>query len=382
MSTRTARHTNLDTVRGVAVLGILIMNGVAFGLTSSAYFNISSGGMATGLDWALGVFGEVFADQKFMGLFSLLFGASVLLFAERAERKGEAPVRLSLWRNALLLAIGVLHSVLWQGDILIAYALCSPALLLVRQWSGRALLVAGVVTFLLSPLWGWFVQGEIAVDALQAYWHPGEATASAGHSDLSDEVVVFIIIDGLIRALGMMLIGMGLYKTGVVTGQRSDVFYMRLGIVGVSVGTLLAGAGVAWVMSREFSPEVAFVGNVPNGLATIPMTLGYLGALTWLDRQYKGALIRKFRALGQMALTNYLSQTLLGLAILGMMPRDSVTRTTIWAFTLAVWALQLGWSERWLRDHRFGPLEWLWRCATYRRWEPLRVERVSADPPP
>jgi uncharacterized protein len=169
----------------------------------------------------------------------------------------------------------------------------------------------------------------------------------------------------------MMLVGMALYKMRIATGQRSPVFQLRMGIIGVAAGTALAGAGVVWVMSNDFSPDVAFIGNVPNGFATIAMALGYLGLLSWWDLHSDGMLAKRLRALGQMALTNYIAQTVLGLILLGTLPTEMVTRSVVWGFILVVWTLQLWWSERWLRGRRYGPLEWLWRSATHRRWEPL-----------
>ena len=139
----TGRITNLDTVRGVATLGILVMNAVSYGLPEAAYFNLDAAGSDTWLDWIVGVAGEILVDQKTMALFSLLFGAGIVVFADRAEAKGNRPVRLSLWRNLLLLAIGLGHTVLWEGDILVVYALCSPVLLALRKRSPRLLLTLG-----------------------------------------------------------------------------------------------------------------------------------------------------------------------------------------------------------------------------------------------
>ena len=108
-----ARITSLDLVRGVAVLGILLMNVVHFKFGRTPYLNLSAGGSESWLDWVVGIGGEILVDQKFMGIFSLLFGAGILLFIERAEARGGRPVLLNLWRNALLLGIGILHTLLW-----------------------------------------------------------------------------------------------------------------------------------------------------------------------------------------------------------------------------------------------------------------------------
>ena len=109
-----ARITSLDLVRGVAVLGILLMNAVSFRFGHAPYFNLSAGGSETWLDWVVGIFGEVFIDQKFMGLFSLLFGAGMILFIDRASRRGRRALLLNLWRNTLLLIMGVFHFLLWD----------------------------------------------------------------------------------------------------------------------------------------------------------------------------------------------------------------------------------------------------------------------------
>ena len=128
-----ARITSLDLIRGVAVLGILLMNAVSFKFGMAPYFNLGAGGSETWLDWAVGILGEVFVDQKFMGLFSLLFGARMILFIDRASGRGRRAVLLNLWRNALLLLIGVLHFLVWDGDVLMAYALASVFLIALRK---------------------------------------------------------------------------------------------------------------------------------------------------------------------------------------------------------------------------------------------------------
>ena len=132
---RGERITNLDTVRGIATLGILVMNAVSFGLAQPAYFNLDHSGSDHALDWIVGVLGEVFVDQKTMALFSMLCGAGIVVFADRAAAKGRRANWLSLWRNLLLLGIGLVHGWFWSGDILALYAVCAPVLLLLRKRS-------------------------------------------------------------------------------------------------------------------------------------------------------------------------------------------------------------------------------------------------------
>ena len=171
-----ARITSLDLIRGVAVLGILLMNAVSFGLGTAPAFNLSAGGSETWLDWAIGVFGEVFIDQKFMALFSMLFGAGMVLFIDRAAQKGKRAVLLNLWRNVLLLLIGALHFWLWDGDVLMIYAVSSVFLLALRKLPNRALIAIGLIVFGLSvaaTLWAQQL-ADAPGTSLAGLWTPGD----------------------------------------------------------------------------------------------------------------------------------------------------------------------------------------------------------------
>jgi uncharacterized protein len=362
------RNTTLDAVRGVAVLGILTMNAAAYGLEPSAYFNVDAGGNDTALDWLLGGAGEILFDQKFMGLFSLLFGAGIVLFADRAEARGRRPVLLSLWRNAVLLLIGILHSIVWDGDILVVYALCAPVLLGLRRLAPRTLIVLGTAVVLSSAVLAAVAQQSVDAGGGglgEGYWYEG--------GRLSDEVGLWLLTDFFLRALGMMLIGVALYRNGVITGERSERYYRGLARFGLGIGLPLAVAGFVWVAVEDFGPDVALVGSIPNTVATIPMALGYLAVITLWNGSGSGGLRVRVRATGRMALTNYLSQTALGVVVLrGLFDPGDLSRSGLAVFIAAVWALQLWWSPAWLARFRYGPAEWLWRSATYRRWQPLR----------
>ncbi|MCP3973074.1 MAG: DUF418 domain-containing protein [bacterium] len=362
-----SRNTNLDLIRGVAVMGILVMNAVSFGLTDAAYDNISADGMTTWLDWVIGVLGEVFVDQKFMGLFSALFGAGIVLFADRAKAKGQRAVLRSLWRNLLLLFIGFLHSLIWAGDILMVYALAAPILILARRLKPRTLYVLGVLIIMLSPALAAQAQTTIMPNGadLGSYW---------GVSELSNEALdLFLLVDSFARAIGMMLIGVGLYRTGIITGDRSPAFYRRLSAWGLGVGLPLAALGVVYLAANDFSPNVALLSLIPNTLGTVPIVLGYIGLIVLWNQRPETSLVVRLRAAGRMALTNYLSQSVIGVAVLTMLLGEvDLTRSMITVFVVGVWALQLWWSKAWLDRYRFGPAEWLWRSATYLRWQPLR----------
>ena len=366
----TQRITHLDTVRGVAILGILVMNGVSFGLGNSSYFDLSASNPQSALDWWLGGLGEVFADQKFMALFSLLFGASLLLFLDRVSGRTERPVQLALWRNTLLLLIGVVHTAVWTGDVLMVYALCAPVLLLLRNASARTLLALGLAVFSLSWVSAWGLASSDAA-AIVAVWSGQDGVPG------TDAASLWLVADMFSRAMGMMLVGMGLYRGGWLH-RPSGPHALWRSLFAIVAGAVVSGLGLWWVAENQFDTHAVVLGNLPNGLATIPMALGYAGVLRWWDERATGRSIERVRAVGRTALTNYLGQTAVGVTLALLVPSEWVSRSTIWLAILVIWVGQLWASEAWLSRFRMGPLEWAWRCATYRRFEPL--QRAVPDP--
>ena len=363
-----SRITSLDLIRGVAVLGILLMNVVAIKYGQVPYWNLSAGGSETWLDWSVGVFGEIFIDQKFLGLFSLLFGAGMMLFIDRASTRERHPVLLNLWRNSLLLGIGILHYQLWDGDVLMLYALASVILLSLRRLSPRTLVVVGAIIYLL-PVPG-YVLAQFVVDNynpdLAGIWRdPG--------AEIRDPVAMAMLFAYFSSGLGMILLGAGLYRQGFIQGSCSTRDYRIAAATGLGIGLPLAALGVAFVAWNDFSREVAFIGHIPNQLGTIPVTLGYMSLIVLWNKGGNNWLKSRLTAAGRMALTNYLTQTVLGVLALGVALGDvGVSRSGLLLFVLCVWIVQLWWSQAWLAHFRFGPAEWLWRVATYRRGQPLR----------
>lgn len=367
------RITSLDLIRGVAILGILAMNALAFGLDRAAYFNVSADGIGQPFDWVIGVLTMIFIDQKMMALFSLLFGVGVVIFAERAAAKNRRVVWLSLWRFALLFAVGMVHAALWLGDILGLYAMCAPAVLFLRKLPARILGAVGVALALVGTVTAPFFQPAVGDDHAEFgdFWF-----ADAGA--MGSTVETWFLLNAVGRALGFMLIGVALYRLGIVQGERNNAHYRRLALWGVGVGGAVTAVGSVLHIATDWSADTALIGTVPRGLGTIPMALGYMAAIILWNRSGSRHLER-FRNAGRMALTNYLTQTVIGLTMLGWMLADvDLTRTKIAVWIVGVWALQLWWSTWWLERFRYGPFEWAWRCGTYRSWQPLRRPRTSA----
>ena len=364
-----ARITSLDLIRGVAVLGILLMNAVSFKFGTSPYFNLNAGGSETALDWTVGIFGEIFVDQKFMGLFSLLFGAGMILFIDRAAQRGRRAVMLNLWRNALLLLIGILHYTLWIGDVLMVYAVSSVFLIALRNLKNKTLISVGVVSFALSAVCTLLVQSiaNATGDPLSGIW-------TAGQIDTNSPIPPLFLFGYFLRALGLILIGAGLYRTGFMNGTMSPKVYRTTAILGLAVGLPLAALGVIVTAANDYSREIAFIGQIPNTLGTIPASLGYMSLIIIWNNHGDSGFRRRLRAVGRMALTNYLAQTILGVLLLTMLLGDVgwVNRAAVLVFVFVVWAIQIWWSQAWLDRFLYGPAEWLWRCATYRSIQPLR----------
>lgn len=361
------RIDSLDTIRGAAILGILPMNALAFGLDQAAYLNVSADGIGQPLDWVIGVLTMVVIDQKMMALFSLLFGVGVVIFADRTAAKGRRVVWLSLWRFSLLFAVGLAHAALWFGDILALYAMCAPVVLLLRRLPGRLLAAVGVALALAGTVTAPFFQSAVGSDPAEIgkLWFAGADT-------MGSTAETWFLVNAGGRALGLMLIGVVLHRLGIVQGARDDAYYRRLALWGIGVGTAVTAVGPVWHIATGWSADHAITGTMPTGLGTIPMALGYMAAIILWNRSGSRHLER-FRNAGRMALTNYLTQTLLGLAALGwLLDGVDLTRTMIAVWILGVWALQLWWSTWWLERFRYGPFEWAWRCATYRARQPLR----------
>jgi|TARA_R110002110_G_scaffold225978_1_gene440147 uncharacterized protein len=365
-ATRTAqRIDSLDVVRGVAALGILLMNAVSFALPDAAYMNLEQAGNKTLLDTAIGVAGRILVDQKMMALFSLLFGVGIVIFAERAAAKGRRSIWLSLWRNLLLLIVGLAHTILWDGDVLTVYAVCAPLVLLLRKLPAAWLFGIGLAVANASAVLSLVVNSSIEDADLGEMWFSG--------GELSDGVGGLFLLDGFGRALGLMLIGVALFRLGFVQGNASQTVYRRIAVWGFGIGVPLSAAGLLMNTSTDWAGSSAFSGHAISTFGTVPMALGYLSLIVLWAGRNSGGLHARFQAVGRMAMTNYLTQTMIGVAVLTIaLDNVEVSRTLILGFVFAVWALQLAWSPWWLARFRFGPFEWAWRCATYRSKQPLR----------
>ena len=408
------RIESLDVLRGFALLGILLVNIVAFGLVSSAF--LDPGIYLTpigGIDYIVWAFIELSSEGAMRTLFSILFGAGVVLFVTGSTAKSGW---LHYRRNFWLLVFGLINAYifLWPGDILVTYALSGFVLWFVRNWKARSLLILATFLILIGSLQNFAMKStlEIARDAAEemkisiskgeefseetAEWAQGwmdyeednqaeidnipneikkrtSSYSSAYEYNLkkANEMIYFVLPFFLfLDALMMMVIGMALFKLGVLDGGRDIKFYIRMMCVGFLTGISINAYEVLLITNSnmdiiETNPYFRFTYH----FGRLFMGLGYLGLVILLIKIEKLESLRfRLACVGRMALTNYLMHSVIALFIftgagLGLLGKFSWSQ--LYLFVLLIWVIQLYISPLWLKYFYFGPVEWLWRLLTY-----------------
>ncbi|APS97546.1 DUF418 domain-containing protein YeiB [Klebsiella pneumoniae] len=372
------RNVTLDFVRGVAILGILLLNISAFGLPKAAYLNPAWSGSASLIDawtWALL---DLLAQVKFLTLFALLFGAGLQLLLPRGKRWIQS-------RLTLLALLGFIHGLFfWDGDILLAYALVGlVSWRMVREAhhvkslfnTGVVLYLTGIaVLVLLGMISGTAANRSWAPDAAnlqyEQYWklHGGMEAVSNRADMLSDNLLALGAQYGW-QLAGMMLMGAALMRSGWLKGQFSLRHYRRTGALLVAAGMAvnLPAIFAQWYLAWDYR-WCAFLLQAPRELSAPLQAIGY-AALAWgyWPQLCRFRLVGAIACVGRMALTNYLLQTLICTTLfyhLGLFMRFD--RLQLLAFVPPIWAVNLLVSSLWLRRFRQGPVEWLWRQLTLR----------------
>lgn len=393
------RIVALDVLRGFALLGILIINIQLFSMIDAAYLNPSSFGDLTGINGWVWKLSHVFADQKFMTIFSILYGAGILLFTGKAESKGIKPAGLHYRRTFWLVIFGLLHAYcLWYGDILVAYALCAAWVYLMRKKSPKTLFIVGLVlisTPALLSLMGWWSMSYWDPDLLRQAalsWKPNAdmiadeiAAYRGGWLDqmahriptaIESQTVVFFFW-AFWRVSGLMLIGMAFFKWGILTAQRSKAFYTRMLVLCFCIGLPVVIYGAVRCFAAGWSYEYTmFLGRLYNYWGSLFVSSGYIALIMLLSKS--DAFLKRVRPLaayGRMALTHYLLQTLICTTIFyghGFGLFGKVQRIGQLFIVFGVWIIQLIVSPVWFNYFRFGPAEWLWRSLCYSKFQPMR----------
>ena len=404
------RIVSLDVLRGVALLGILPMNIQYFSMPGAAYWNPTAYGDLHGANYLVWFLSHLFADLKFMAVFSMLFGAGIVLMTSRVESAGRRPAPVHYRRMGCLILFGLLHAhLLWAGDILYDYGVCGLVVYFFRKLAPRALIVLGLLTVSITSAI-MFVSGyslSHAPAAVQQQWREElwqptpEGAAQELHTargaylqqlrarvseSLALETVYFVRWS-FWREAGLMLIGMAFFKTGVLSAKRSPRFYAAMIAMALCAGVPVIWYGVVrqWAHAWSF-PDGFFYGLQYNYWASLLVSGGWIGAAMLASRAPALLpLTRRLAAVGRMAFTNYILHTLICTTIFygyGFGLFGHLERIRQFAIVAAIWFLQLWLSPFWLRHFQFGPLEWLWRSATYLQREPFRRSIPNEVPLP
>lgn len=395
-----ARIVLLDSLRGLGVLGILLCNAPDFAVSLELVESVRHWPHGTNAETlTIWVVTQWLFQRKFVTLFAMLFGVSIFLVGgERSDLERGAILRRRL---SWMVVFGLLHGfAIWYGDILLSYALAGFAVMLVRSWPARKLIRTGLaiwIAFSLLSVVGLSIAAFLPKDSAQQALETAQSLAKAKAAEvqyggsfiqslaqnardrltlLPGEPIVFALTSAL------MMIGLGAFKAGVLTGEASDRTYRHLLAWG-----LLASAAVGALFVAQ-----ALLG-LPTGLGMIavgmqwalapPTTLAYVALMVFAARSktWWSAIPRALAPVGRMAFTNYLAQSLIMTAIFyggrGLGLHGKVDRPGLAAITVVIWIAQILWSRWWLDRFEMGPLEWVWR-RLYRGPSPLRRPTITA----
>ncbi|HEX8241141.1 MAG TPA: DUF418 domain-containing protein [Allosphingosinicella sp.] len=403
------RIATLDIVRGVAVMGILAMNIVGFALPFQAYLNPVALGPVGDADLASWAVSFILVDGKMRGLFSFLFGASMLLVIEQARAKGEPEERIHYRRMFWLLAFGLIHLYLiWFGDILVGYALVGMVAYLFRDLPQRALirwaiglLVVQLLIFTGLAAFATVLQHAAAAPGAEAAtiaeWQGLERQVGAMSVPAkTHELALYrgdyagILADrvrdqalGPLKGLSLFgwetlayfLLGMAALKSGFLTGAWTRARYRKIALLGFGIG-IPAYALLAWLLVRDnFAVPTIFALSMAATVPLRPIMVIATASLIVLATGKGGALVDRIAAAGRAAFTNYLGTSLVMTTLFygyGGGLFGTLGRAQLWLVVLAMWALMLLWSKPWLDRFRYGPLEWLWRSLARGAPQPMR----------
>jgi uncharacterized protein len=425
----TERIKTVDVVRGVALLGILLMNIPGFGIDSSEITNVLKG-PHSGKDYYTAAIIFTFFEGTMRGLFSMLFGAGMVLFMmNKRSMPGEAPVAEYYYRRLLwLVFFGLFNAfvLLWTGDILFFYGLCGMLLFAFRKMKPSWLIMIGIACIAIGMVktQNWY--GDLRdtrrnyVEAIAAEKSGKELTEEqqeakntwpeieknqtpdtayvnrnlrkmhAGYTTIFEHFIpnnvnseVNYMYHGLWDMLSMMFMGMGLLVLGFFSNKFSTSTYLMLLLAGYGIGIPLG-----W---GYFNGFVDWVSNFGNFIDTwrsphwqiydfrrVFLCLGHVSLLMLIFRSRAVPWLMKGLAnVGQMAFTNYLVQSIICTLFFygyGLGYYNKLRFHELYYVVFSIWILQLIYSSIWLHYFRFGPFEWLWRSLTYWKKQPMKIK--------
>lgn len=420
----------LDYLRGIAVCGILPVNIIVMGTVGGTEGRTFPARLDA--DWISWSIQRLFLEGAMRGLFTLLFGAGMLMMLRRTEGDTPQVAPIDIWtrRCLALLLFGVIHFalLLWPGEILWTYGVAGFALLAFRSarpatlWIAALIILASLSAFRAYDTGTWVARYQLAATAELAQQqgqtltqeqktaletaqevknsvYPGEA---ARRAEIDQRTHLGPLLSwsaagwasrhlgnyswlGVAESLSFMLIGMALFRSGVLTGNCSFRKYMKMAAIGISFGLALRTLDFLWQARTGFELDihrlnlsVSLLRSASYEPARLALTLGYIGLIALLFRQRAPARSGFLEALGRMALTAYTLQSLLTSALFyGFGTFGTFDYAALAAISAAIWFVSGTFCLWWLRHFSIGPAEWLLRAIAYGRLPRLRAP-VSA----
>ena len=392
------RISSIDLLRGIAVLGILIMNIQSFTMPGSAYINPTAYGDLSGINKWVWILSHLFADTKFMSLFSILFGAGIILLTDKLKAT-QRPVR-KIWYSRIiwLFIFGFLHMLLiWAGDILMMYAICGFYAFLFKNRTTKFLIRLAIILFIIpisieafqGSSWSYFP--DEAKDQVLAAWSPSDEKISeqveyinaASYSQsisyrIEDYLGLFFyhfVPEGFWRILSMMLFGMYFYKRGIITASKEAGFYKKWIMIFLPLGLLFVICGLIYNFNNQWQlPESMFYGATFNYIGSLFMAVTYMCiVMLWSQSEILSSAKELLQKVGKMAFTNYILTSLICFLFVFITNLfGGIERIYQFMMTLIVWSILLLFTQLWNKSFRMGPLEWLWRSLTYWKWAKIK----------
>jgi uncharacterized protein len=415
-TTERGRIATLDIVRGVAVMGILAMNIVAFAMPIGAYMNPMAYGSETSIDLAAYAFNFVLIDGKMRGLFSFLFGASMLLVIERAEAKGQNPASVHYRRMIVLLLFGAIHFYfIWFGDILFGYAVIGMVAWFFRNLPPRKLIALGAtlifVQFLIMAGFASSAQSLSAAaaqpgaspESIQAWKEMSTWVRVPTSAELAEQFgralgpwrdmvqyqltkhrwdpLIFAITFGP-ETLAYMMFGMAALKNGFFAGSWGEQSYTRIAVRGFLIAVPIYLMLAVLIFLNGFAPVSLFWLSMAATVLFRPIMIAAVAALIIVLTDQGGWLVDRIAAAGRAAFTNYLGTSVLITMLFngwGFGMFGEFSRIQLWLVVIAMWGIMLAWSKPWLDRFEYGPLEWLWRSLSRGSVQPIRKAVPAVD---
>lgn len=372
------RLISMDAMRGFAIFGIFMVNiqfmAMPFEWAADAHYS-------EGPDvWAWAVTRTLF-ESNFVAIFSMLFGAGLILQMNSAESKGVSFAPLYLRRLAVLMIMGLLHgTLLFEGDILLLYSAVGLVLFLCRRLKAKKLLIIGCIPLFIAVLGAFFLDGidmqnsEKEIQEQLRVHTEGTTAELLGHRSIG--FAFWMIYSSLWfnwRVLSMLFLGAALFKLGFFEERRAG-WHKRAALLGLTLG-LGMEALTTWAAWSDLSGVLSGLTASLHELSSLGLALGYMGGIALLVHSNTLSwLTRGVSAVGRASLSNYILQSVVAnllFTFIGLAWFGERTRWELMGIVCVTYTAQILISMIWLRFFQMGPLEWIWRSVTYLRRQPF-----------